>query len=313
MTLPPTNNILGAVGHTPVIQLNHVVPPECASIYIKLEFLNPTGSYKDRMAKAIIEEAERHGDLKPGMTIVEATGGSTGSSLAFICAAKKYPFTVISSNAFAVEKLRTMEALGATLDIVPSSEGITPDLFPTMMQRAKSLVAQGEGAYYFADQFNNKDAAVGYEGIGRELLEQFPGGIDAFCGAVGGAGMVMGVSKVLKDKWPGTHVAVLEPATSPVITEGRPGRHGVEGIGIGFVPPHLDRGLYDEACAVEEDEARDMCRRLAREEGLLVGTSTGLNVVAAIALAKRLGPGKTVVTVAVDTGLKYMNGNLFTE
>ncbi|RAL05426.1 PLP-dependent cysteine synthase family protein [Aspergillus ibericus CBS 121593] len=298
MSLPPTNNILNAIGHTPIIQLTHVVPPECASIYIKLESLNPTGSYKDRMAKSIIEEAEHRGDLKPGMTIIEATGGSTGSSLAFICAARKYPFTVISSNAFAIEKLRTMEALGATVYIVPSAEGITPNLFPTMMKRAKELVAQGEGRYYFADQFNNKDAAVG-----------FRGGIDAFCGAVGGAGMVMGVSRVLKEKWSGVHVAVLEPAASPVITEGRSGRHGVEGIGIGFVPPHLDGSLYDEACAVEEEEARVMCRRLAREEGWLVGTSTGLNVVAAIALAKRLGPGKTVVTVAVDTGLKYMNGS----
>ncbi|PWY95375.1 pyridoxal phosphate-dependent enzyme, beta subunit [Aspergillus sclerotioniger CBS 115572] len=311
MAQPPTKDILGAVGHTPVIRLNHVVPPNSAEIYIKLEFLNPTGSYKDRMAKSIIEEAERRGDLKPGMTIVEATGGSTGSSLAFICAAKKYPFTVVSSNAFALEKLRTMEALGATLDIVPSAEGITPSLFPTMLKRAKEL-AQGD-EYYFADQFNNRDASVGYEGIGQELLEQFPGGIDAFCGAVGGAGMVMGVSKVLKAKWPGTHVAVLEPASSPAITEGRSGKHSVEGIGIGFVPPHLDRSLYDEARAVQEEEARSMCRRLAREEGLLVGTSTGLNVVAAIDLAKRLGPGKTVVTVAVDTGLKYINGNLFTE
>ncbi|PYI17879.1 putative cysteine synthase [Aspergillus violaceofuscus CBS 115571] len=245
------------------------------------------------------------------MTVVEATGGSTGSSLAFICAAKKYPFRVVSSDAFAREKLRTMEALGATLDLVPSPAGITPDLIPSMVRRANEL-ARGE-EFYLADQFNNKDARVGYEGIGVELVAQFPGGIDAFCGAVGGAGMVMGVSRVLKAKWPATHVAVLEPASSPTITAGRPGKHSVEGIGIGFVPPHLERELFDEACAVDEEEARAMCRRLAREEGLLVGTSTGLNVVAAIALAKRLEPGKTVVTVAVDTGLKYMSGNLFTE
>ncbi|OJJ95639.1 hypothetical protein ASPACDRAFT_1883286 [Aspergillus aculeatus ATCC 16872] len=303
-------DILDAIGNTPVIRLNHVAPPDSAAIYIKLEFLNPTGSYKDRMARSIIEEAERRGTLRPGMTVVEATGGSTGSSLAFICAAKKYPFRVVSSDAFALEKLRTMEALGATLDLVPSPAGITPDLIPSMVRRAKEL-AQGE-EYYLADQFNNKDASIGYEGIGDELVEQFPSGIDAFCGAVGGAGMVMGVSRVLKAQWPSTRVVVLEPASSSTISAGRPGKHSVEGIGIGFVPPHLERELYDEAWAVEEEEARAMCRRLAREEGLLVGTSTGLIVVAAIALAKRLGPGKTVVTVAVDTGLKYMNGNLFT-
>ncbi|RAK73141.1 PLP-dependent cysteine synthase family protein [Aspergillus fijiensis CBS 313.89] len=307
---PPARNILDAIGKTPVIRLNHVAPPDSAAIYIKLEFLNPTGSYKDRMARSIIEEAERRGTLRPGMTVVEATGGSTGSLLAFICAAKKYAFRVVSSDAFALEKLRTMEALGATLDLVPGPAGITPDLIPSMVRRAKEL-AQGED-YYLADQFDNKDASIGYEGIGHELVQQFPGGIDAFCGAVGGAGMVMGVSRVLKAQWPSTRVVVLEPASSPTITAGRPGKHGVEGIGIGFVPPHLERELYDEAWAVEEEEARAMCRRLAREEGLLVGTSTGLNVVAAIALAKRLGPGKTVVTVAVDTGLKYMNGNLFT-
>ncbi|GKZ32214.1 hypothetical protein AbraIFM66950_001424 [Aspergillus brasiliensis] len=264
------------------------------------------------MARSIIEEAERHGTLKPGMTVVEATGGSTGSSLAFICSVKGYRFRVVSSNAFAVEKLRTMRALGATLEIVYSETGtITADLIPSMVRRAREI-AQEDG-HYLADQFHNGDALPGYETLGEELAVQFPGGIDAFCGTVGGAGMVMGVSRVLKSKWPDTRVVVLEPASSPVITEGRAGPHSVEGIGIGFVPPHLDSELYDEARGIPEAEGRAMCRRLAREEGLLVGTSTGLNVVAAIALAKELGPGKTVVTVAVDTGLKYMNGNLLAD
>ncbi|PYH42415.1 PLP-dependent cysteine synthase family protein [Aspergillus saccharolyticus JOP 1030-1] len=309
---PPVQTVLDAIGNTPLVQLNHLVPPNAAAIYIKLEFLNPTGSYKDRMAKSIIEEAERRGDLRPGMTVVEATGGSTGASLAFVCAAKKYACTVVSSNAFAAEKLQTMGALGAQLDLVHSDAGITPELTPMMMRRARELAARGGGAEcYLTDQLQNPDACAGYEGIGRELLEQLPGGIDAFCGAVGGAGMMMGVSKVLKAKRPAVHVVVLEPDSSPMITEGKSGTHGVEGIGLGFVPPHLDRSLYDEAMAVSEEEARIMCRRLAREEGLLVGTSTGMNVVAAIDLAKRLGPGKTVVTVAVDTGLKYMSGTLF--
>ncbi|KZF19498.1 pyridoxal phosphate-dependent enzyme, beta subunit [Xylona heveae TC161] len=308
----PVDTSLKLIGNTPVVRLQHVVPEGCAQVYLKMESVNPTGSYKDRMAKSMIEEAEHRGDLKPNMTVIEATGGSTGSSLAFVCAVKGYQFLAISSNAFALEKLRTMEAFGGSLDLVNSPSGkITPDLIPSMVQHAKELAKDDN--YYPADQFNNRDALIGYEEIGHELVQQFPHGIDAFCGAVGTAGMTMGVSRVLKSKWPQTHIAVLEPASSPIITEGRTGPHGVEGVGTGFVPPHLDRNSYDEARAVSEEEGRTMCRRLAREEGLLVGTSTGLNVTGAIALAKQLGPDRTVVTVASDTGLKYMNGNLFTN
>lgn len=307
----PVNSSLDVIGNTPVVHLNNVVPEGSAEVYLKLESVNPTGSYKDRMAKSMIEKAEQRGDLKPGMTVVEATGGSTGSSLALICALKGYQFLVVSSDAFAVEKLRTMQSFGATLDLMRSPDGITPDLFPSMIRRAKELAEAENG--YLTNQFNNKDALFGYEEIGNELAQQFPDGIDAFCGAAGSAGMLMGVSRILKSKWPQTRVVVLEPTTSPVITEGRSGKHSVEGVAPGFVPPHLDRSLYDEARAISEEEGRAMCRRLAKEEGLLVGTSTGLNVAAAVALAKELGPGRKVVTVAVDTGLKYMNGNLFAD
>ncbi|KAL6408245.1 cysteine synthase [Ilyonectria robusta] len=309
-TPQPVDNVLDAIGNTPCVRLRRVVPEGHAQVFLKLESLNPTGSYKDRMARSMIEEAESRGDLRPGMTVVEATGGSTGSSLAFVCAVKGYKFQVISSNAFAPEKLRTMSVFGSSVELVHSPSGkITADLIPSMRDRAKAV--SNDGSCYLTDQFNNRDVLVGYEGLGRELVHQFPNGIDAFCGAVGGAGMMMGVSRVLKTKWPQTKVVILEPASAPVITEGRGGTHGVEGIGIGFVPPLLDKELYDEARAIPEDEARDMCRRLAAEEGLLVGTSAGMNVVAALALAKQCGPGKTVVTVACDTGLKYMNGNLF--
>jgi cysteine synthase len=260
----------------------------------------------------MIEEAERRGDPKPGMTVVEASGGSTGSSLAFVCAVKGYDLLVASSNAFSMEKLRTIRAFGATFDIIDSPSGkITADLIPSMISHVKT-VAKG-GNCYFSDQFNNRDALIGYEGIGHELVDQFPEGIDAFCGAIGVAGMAMGASRVLKAKWPQVHVVVLEPESSPVVTQGHAGTHSVEGIGIGFVPPLLDRKLYAEARAVPEEKARLICRRLAREEGLLVGTSTGINVTAAIALAKELGPGKTVVTIACDTGLKYMNSNLLAD
>ncbi|KAK5997788.1 Cysteine synthase [Cladobotryum mycophilum] len=311
---PPqtVNTILDTIGNTPVVKLNHVVPDGYADIFIKLEFYNPTGCYKDRMARSMIEEAERRGDLKPGMTVVEATGGSTGSSLAFVCAVKGYKFLVACSDAFSVEKLRTITALGAQLDITHSPSGkVTADLMPKMIKQAAEI-GKGDG-YYYTNQFHNRDALIGYEGIGLELVKQFPDSIDVFCGAVGTAGMVTGVARVLRSKMPSSQIVVLEPASAPLITQGKTGSHGVDGIGVGFVPPHLDQTLYDEARAISEEEAREMCRRLAREEGLLVGTSTGLNVVAAIQLAKELGAGKKVVTVAVDTGLKYLNGTLFVD
>lgn len=307
---PPSESALGAIGNTPVVKLRRVVPEGSASVYVKLEYFNPTGSYKDRMAKTMIEQAEARGTLKPGMTVVEASGGSTGSSLAFVCAVKGYRFRIVSSNAFAQEKLKTMAAFGAEVELIHSPSGkISADLIPSMIQRSKAIA--DEGNCYLTDQFNNRDALIGYEQIGVELAKQFPNGISAFCGAVGVAGMVMGVSRALKAAAQGTRIVVLEPATSPLISRGQAGEHHVEGIGIGFVPPLLDRELYDEVRAISEDEARRMCRRLASEEGLLAGTSTGLNVTAAIQLARELGPDATVVTVASDTGLKYMNGNLF--
>ncbi|KAK2017371.1 pyridoxal phosphate-dependent enzyme, beta subunit [Colletotrichum eremochloae] len=307
----PADTVLDAIGNTPCVRLRRVVPEGCASVYVKLESLNPTGSYKDRLAKAIIEEAERRGDIQPGSTIVEATGGSTGSSLAFVCSLKGYRFIAVCSDAFAKEKLRTMAAFGAEVENVHSHTGkITSDLFAAIVKRAKTIVEENEG-YYAADQFNNKDCIVGYSTLGDELVEQLPQGIDAFCGAAGGAGMVMGTSKVLKAARPDTRVVVLEPSSAPLLTQGKGGTHGIEGIGPGFIPPLLDSTLYDEIRAYPEEEAREMCRRLAKEEGILAGTSTGLNVVAALALAKELGPGKVVVTVACDTGLKYMSGNLY--
>ncbi|KAL4905262.1 hypothetical protein BDW74DRAFT_153322 [Aspergillus multicolor] len=312
----PAATALSTIGNTQVLHLHNISPgnERHASIYLKLESVNPTGSYKDRMALSMIEEAEARGDLKPGMTVVEATGGSTGSSLAFICAMKGYNFHVVSSDAFSAEKIRTMRAYGAEVEIVHAPGGkITKELFPEMMRRAKARVESDPSVFYYANQFHNSDALPGYASLGRELVAQFPQGIDAFCGAAGSGGMLMGVSQVLRAKWPKTKIVVLEPASSPVISEGKTGVHSVEGIAPGFVPPHLERELYDEAWGIDEAEARAMCRRLAREEGILVGTSTGLNVVAAVRLAKELGPGKTVVTVACDSGLKYLNGNLLAD
>lgn len=298
------------VGGTPVVQLHKVVPEGAASIFVKLEWFNPTGSYKDRMALAMVEEAERRGDLRPGMTVVEYTGGSTGSSLAYVCAAKGYRFKVVSSDAFAEEKLKTMQAFGADLTVVPSIGGeVTPDLVPRMIDQASKYAA--EPNTFWTDQLNNADSITGYRGIGVELLAQMDRPIDVFCAAVGTAGLAMGVSAALAEGGSPAKIVIFEPASSPVITEGNAGTHHVEGIGIGFIPPLLDSDRYDEARTIAEPAGRDMARRLAAEEGLLAGTSTGLNVAGAIDIARELGPGHTVVTVACDTGLKYLAGDLY--
>ncbi|KAF4445993.1 hypothetical protein FALBO_17124, partial [Fusarium albosuccineum] len=208
---PPVSSVLDSIGNTPVVQLKHVVPENSADVFVKLEYMSPTGSYKDRMAKSMIEQAERRGDLKPNLTVVEATGCSTGSSLAFICAVKGYKFLALSSDAYADEKLRTMSAFGATVDITHSPSGkATADLMASMKKRAAEIGSGNE--YFYTDQFNNRDALVGYAEIGHELLKQFPGGFDAFCGAFGTAGMVMGVFSVIKPKLPNIRVVLLDRA-----------------------------------------------------------------------------------------------------
>jgi cysteine synthase A len=307
----PVDSVLRAIGGTPIVQLRRVVPPGAADVLVKLESVNPTGSYKDRMALAMIEGAEASGRLRPGMRVVEFTGGSTGSSLAMVCAAKGYRFVVLSSDAFAREKLLTMESLGAELRMVPSEGGkVTPVLFERFRKEIAILAAEPDT--FWTDQFHNPDALRGYMGIGIELLQQTGGRIDAFCGAVGTGGMLRGVFRALRDAGNRARVVALEPLSSPALTEGRGGAHRVEGIGTGSVPPHMADRPYDEARAVDEAEARVMARRLAREEGLFVGTSSGLNIAAAVRLAEEMGAGKTVATVAVDTGLKYLAGDLFT-
>jgi len=302
--------VLEAIGNTPVVKLRKLVAPDIAEVVIKLEYYNPTGSYKDRMALAMIEGAEARGQLRPGMRVIEYTGGSTGSSLALVCAIKGYAFAPVSSDGFAHEKLQTMRAFGADLQIIPSENGkLTPELFRTMIDMAKKLSEEPNS--YYTDQFNNKDAIRGYMGIGNELFDQAGPEIAAFCAGVGTAGMLMGVSRALKARGAKTKIVALEPTSSPVLTTGKGGAHRVEGIAAGFRPPHLEDGMHDEVRTVDEQEARAMARRLAKEEGIFTGISSGLNVVAALQLARELGPGKTVATVAVDSGLKYLAGDLY--
>lgn len=308
--MPVLTSVLEAIGNTPVIELKRVVPEGSARVLVKWEGTNPTGSYKDRMALSMIEAAELRGDLQPGGAVVEFTGGSTGSSLALVCSMRGYICHLVSSDAFAREKLATMAAFGAEVTIIPSEgRGINAELMGRMRSTVEDMVAQG--GMYWTNQFANPDALHGYEGIGRELLAQMDGPIDAFCGAIGTAGMLMGVSRAFHDAGINPRIVVLEPSTSPFISQGVSGSHRIDGVALGIRPPLLRDELFDEVRTVNEADAREMARRLAREEGIFTGTSGGMNVVGALDVALELGSGHTVVTVACDTGLKYLAGDLF--
>jgi cysteine synthase len=309
--LPPSAaSTLGAVGNTPLVELTHLVPSNAARVLVKLEYFSPTGSYKDRMALSMVERAEQRGTLTKGMTVVEYTGGSTGISLAFVCAVKGYPCRIVTNDAVALEKRRAMEIFGAKLDVMKSDGGkLTPDLVPRMMDRAREIAA--EGSSYATDQMRNPDMVAGYEPLGEEVLRQTGGDIHTFCAAVGTAGMLMGASRALKRGAPHVRIVAFEPATSAVLSGDTPGKHGVEGVAPGFVPPQFDRSLVSETRRVDEAEGRRMAWLLAQREGIFAGTSTGLNVAGAIALAKEIGAGHTVVTVAVDSGFKYLAGDLY--
>jgi cysteine synthase len=302
---------LSAIGNTPVVRLARMAGDSCAEVWVKMEAANPTGSYKDRMALAMIEAAEADGRLRPGQLVVEYTGGSTGSSLAFVCAVKGYPLRIVSSDAFAEEKIRTMRAFGAEVELIPSPDGITPDLIPSMMRRAAEIAAQ-TGAFA-TDQFNNADMVDGYRRLGGELLEQLPGPppISALCSYVGTAGCFLGVGRALAAALPGLHRAVVEPAESAVLSGRSPGTHHIEGGGTGQRPPQLRPADYDEVIAIPEAEAFALARQAAREEGICSGPSTGANLAAALQIARRLGPGHRVVTLQVDSGLKYLTGPLY--
>lgn len=304
---------LETIGNTPLVRLRHLVGEESADVLVKIEGGNPTGSYKDRMALAMVEGAERRGSLQPGQRVIEFSGGSTGSSLAFICAVKGYPLSIVTSDAFAIEKHRTMRAFGADLTVVPSDAGrITPDLFVRMREELDRIVERE--AAFWTDQFHNTDALRGYATLGEEILEQTKAAdldIDAFCASVGTAGMFAGVAKALHMENSNTRFVALEPDSSPMLTKGTGGPHRVEGIATGIIPPLLADGPGYESRAISESSARKMAIPLARSEGIFAGTSSALNITGALELALELGKGHTVVTVATDTGLKYLSGDLF--
>ncbi len=303
-------NILESIGNTPLVQLSRVVPSSFGRVFVKLEMSNPTGSMKDRMARAVIEAAERTNQLAPGGTVVEYTGGTTGISLAFVCAAKGYKIEIVFSDAFSQEKAVMMRALGANVTVVPSEgRGITKNVIEQMIEKARAISKRP--GHWWSDQLNNRDAVGGYHALGEEIWRQTKGKIDAFVHVVGSAHSIHGTTEALWTHKQSIQVVAVEPEESAVLSGHAPGSHNIEGIGIGFIPPLWERDKVHEIMTVSTREAEAMARRLAREEGIFAGTSSGANVVAAMRIAERLGSRATVVTLMVDSGQRYLSTDVF--
>jgi len=302
--------MLDYIGRTRLVPLEHMVPDESARILVKLEFENPTGSMKDRMALAMVEAAEADGRLQPGGSVVEYTGGSTGVSLAFVCAAKRIPLQIVTSEAFSKEKRDHMTALGAQLTLVGSPTGGTTKALTLEMIETARVLAAAPGSYW-TDQLNNTDPLPSYEKMGEEIWEQSGGKVSAFVHSVGTGGSLRGVSTRLRTHAQGMLIVAVEPAESAVLSGGPSGSHKIEGTGAGFVVPLWAGTRADEIQTVSTVEAMETARRLAREEGIFAGTSTGGNVAVALRIAERLGPGHTVVTIACDSGMKYLSTPLY--
>ena len=303
-------SILSAIGNTPLIELARIVPDGSARIVAKLESSNPTGSMKDRMALAAILAAEADQRLRPGGTIVEYTGGTTGISLAFVAAARGYRMGVIYSDAFSEEKDLMMRALGAKVTIVPSyGEGITEDLIKRMIEKARRFSEQP--GHWWVDQLNNRDAIAGYLPLGEEIWEQTGGNVQAFVHVVGTAHSLHGAVQALRSHRKDLLAVAVEPDESAVLSGAESGSHNIEGIGIGFLPPLWEPEAVDEIVRVSTAEAKAMARKLAQREGIFAGTSSGANVVAALQVARRLGPGATVATIIVDSGLRYLSTDVY--
>jgi cysteine synthase A len=299
-------NILELIGQTPLVKLNRVVGKSDADVFLKLEFFNPGGSVKDRIALSMIEGAEKRGELKPGDTIVEPTSGNTGIGLAMVAAAKGYRAILVMPDTMSMERRNLLKAYGAELVLTPGAEGMKGAV-------AKATeIARENPDYYMPQQFSNPDnVKIHYETTAVEIIEQTGGDIDAFVAGVGTGGTITGVGRLLKEKFPHIQVIAVEPANSPVLSGGKPGPHKIQGIGAGFVPDILDTEVYDEVIQIDNDEAFEWARRVAREEGILVGISSGAAVAAAIKVARRLGNGKKVVTVSPSNGERYLTTALY--
>lgn len=305
-----TRGVLDAIGNTPMVELRKLPSPTSARVRVKLEWANPTGSMKDRMARAAVEAAESSGKLRPGGTVVEYTAGTTGISLALVCAARGYGLEIVFSDAFSEEKRLTMQAFGARITDVRSDGGkITAGLIKEMIHAAEDISRRP--GHWWVDQLNNREASQGYHPLGEEIWEQSGGEVDAFVHSVSTAHSIHGVTRALWKHNPDIRVVAVEPAESAVLSGHPSGSHKIEGIGIGFIPPLWEPGLVNGIEPVSTEEAKAMARRLAREEGIFAGTSSGANVVAALRVAEKLGPGKTVATIIVDSGLRYLSTDLY--
>lgn len=303
-------SVIDLIGNTPLVPLRRIVPRNHSTVLIKMESANPTGSMKDRAALAIVRRAAQGARLQPGDTIVECTSGSTGTSLASVAVAMGYKCLLVSSDAFSAEKLSHMRALGADLELLRSdNKKITVELVTALIETSRQL-SQRPG-HFWADQFNNADVLTGYAALGDEIWTQTGGRIDAFIQGVGTGGSLRGTAEALRLHDSSIRIAAVEPAESPVLSGGKPGANLIEGIGMGYVVPLWKPGLADEIIPVSAAEAMAMSRRLAREEGLFGGASSGANVVAALRLAERLGPQATVVTLMCDTGIKYLSTEVY--
>ncbi|HEY0558339.1 MAG TPA: cysteine synthase family protein [Thermoanaerobaculia bacterium] len=302
------SNILECIGNTSLLALRHVVPANGARILLKLEDENPTGSMKDRMALAMVEAAEADGRLTPDGAVVEYTAGSTGVSLALVCAVKRYPLYIVTSDAFTQEKLDHMKILGAKMQILHSDSGrMTEKLTRDMVEAARVITEETHG--FWTDQLKNTDQLVAYHRMAEEIWSQTGGRIDAFVQSVGTGASVRGVAEGLRRHKEDIHIVAVEPAESAVLSGGPPGAHKIDGIGAGFVVPLWHDGIADQIDRVSTEEAIEMTHRLAHEDGVFAGTSTGANVLAALRLAEQLGPDATIVTVMCDTGMKYLRGH----
>jgi cysteine synthase len=304
------NGVLDAIGNTPLVTLTRIVPEGIGRIVAKLESANPTGSMKDRLARTLIQRAAERGDLPDGGTVVEYTAGTTGISLAFVAAALGYRSHFAFSDAFSDEKRWTMRAYGASITDVPSdNKKITKELIRAMIAKAGEISKQP--GHWWADQLNNEDGADGYLGLGEELWTQTAGKVDAFVHMISTAHSIHGVGRGLRQHKADLPVFGVEPAESPVLSGGQPGAHKIEGVGLGFVPPLYHPEEVTEILTVSTDEAKHMARRLAAEEGIFAGTSSGANVVAALRLAQQMGPASTIATIIVDSGLRYVSTDVF--
>jgi cysteine synthase A len=308
----PGHHILDAIGNTPLVEFRNIVPKGSARIVAKLESANPTGSMKDRLARNLIKRAVEKGLLKPGGTVVEYTAGTTGISLALVATALGYKTHFVFSDAFSDEKRWTMRAFGAQITDIPSDDKkITKELIQAMIARAGEISKQPN--HWWADQLKNEDGADGYSGLGDEIWEQTSGKVDAIVHTISTAHSMHGMSRALKRHMPEIKVFAVEPDESAVLSGRPPGSHKIEGIGLGFLPPLWHREEVDEILTVSTDDAKAMARRLARDEAVFAGTSTGANVVAALRIAERLGSNATVATLIVDSGLRYLSTDVFRQ